>query len=120
VKPTFIEGLRESIGLHTCDKRRNKSYLQRTYPDFNFELGFREEDELWGPIYEETFEQQVIRVRTVLDSIWQNERATYISMTAHGGTIAAILANLGHRNFRLQTGAMIPVVVKGTYIVRPL
>ena len=44
-----------------------------------------------------------------------NEIGTYISITAHGGTVAAILANIGHREWRLQTGGMIPVVVKGTY-----
>jgi broad specificity phosphatase PhoE len=116
-KPIFLEGLRESIGLHTCDKRRSRTYLYDTYPGFNFETGFSEEDELWGPIYQETSEQQIIRLRHVLDSIWENYPVTYISITAHGGTVAAILANIGHREFRLQTGGMIPVVVKGSYKV---
>ena len=116
-KPMFMENLRESIGLHTCDRRRTKQYLQNTYPDFTFENGFREEDELWGPVYEETFEQQIVRLRGVLDSIWKNETSTYISITAHGGTVAAVLANLGHRRFNLHTGGMIPVVVKGSYKV---
>ena len=116
-KPIFVENLRESIGLHTCDKRRTKHYLQTRYPDFTFESGFREEDELWGPVYEETFEQQIVRLRGVLDSIWKNERSTYISITAHGGTVAAILANVGHRAFNIQTGGMIPIVLRGSYKV---
>lgn len=114
VKPVFVEGLRESIGLHTCDQRRTKDYLHKTYPNFTFEPGFREQDELWGPVYEETSEQQIIRLRMVLDAIWETVPATYISITAHGGTVAAILANVGHRKFNLQTGGMIPVVVKGS------
>lgn len=117
-KPIFIEHLRESIGLHTCDKRRSKQYLHTTYPDFTFETGFQEDDELWGPVYEETFEQQIVRLRGVLDSIWYNEGSTYISITAHGGTVSAILANIEHRVFNLQTGGMIPVVVRGFYKVR--
>jgi broad specificity phosphatase PhoE len=116
-KPIFMENLRESIGLHTCDKRRTKDYLQTCYPEFNFESGFQQEDELWGPVYQETFEQQIVRLRGVLDSIWKNEGSTYISITAHGGTVAAILANVGHRTFNLQTGGMIPVVVRGSYKV---
>jgi len=115
--PTFIESLRESIGLHTCDQRRSKSYLQDSYPAFTFEPHFSETDELWGPVYQETSAQQALRLRGFLDSLWMNEPATYISITAHGGTVAAILANIGHRVFNLQTGGMIPVVVKGEYRV---
>jgi len=114
-KPTFIESLRESIGLHTCDQRRSKHYLHNHYPAFDFEPGFRETDELWGPVYQETSAQQTVRLRGVLDSIWENDAGTYISITAHGGTVAAILANIGHREWSLQTGGMVPVVVKGTY-----
>lgn len=114
VKPIFVEGLRESIGLHTCDKRRDKYYLKAKYPNFTFEDGFSIEDELWGPVYQETFEQQVIRLRRVLDLIWEQDTSTYISITAHSGTVNAILANIGHRPFNLQTGGMIPVVVKGS------
>jgi hypothetical protein len=49
----------------------------------------------------------------VLDGIWESEAATYISITAHSGTVAAILAGIGHREFNVQTGGVIPVVVKG-------
>jgi hypothetical protein len=88
-------------------------YLHTTYPNFTFECGFQDDDELWGPVYEETSAQQAVRLRKVLDQIWESEAATYISITAHSGTVAAILAGIGHREFRLQTGGMIPVVVKG-------
>lgn len=112
-----MENLRESIGLHTCDQRRDKLYLSHTYPNFTFEHNFSEKDELWGPKFQETQEQQTIRLRGVLDYIWETETDAYISITAHSGTIMAILANIGHRPFNLQTGGMIPVVVKGRYNV---
>ena len=51
----------------------------------------------------------------MLDWIWQVEESVYISVTAHSGTVSAILANVGHRAFNLQTGGMIPVVIKGVY-----
>jgi hypothetical protein len=55
-----------------------------------------------------------VRVRSVLDFLWeQGEDEVFVSITAHGGTVAAILANVGHREFKLQTGGMIPVVVRG-------
>lgn len=31
-RPVFREIWRETIGLHTCDKRRNRAYLAETYP----------------------------------------------------------------------------------------
>jgi len=118
-KPIFLEGLRETIGLHTCDRRRSKSFLTKTFPNFTFDPTFAEEDELWGPVYQETFRQQVVRLKSVLDWIWgvgeEGISSTYVSISAHSGTIAAILENIGHRQFNLQTGAMIPVVVKGFY-----
>jgi hypothetical protein len=114
-KPIFIEGLRESIGLHTCDRRRDKQYLQDTYPGYNFQCGFTNEDRLWRPVYQETPEQQALRLRPVLDSWWENDPSTYISATSHSGTITAILENVGHRVFNVQTGGMIPVVVRGYY-----
>lgn len=114
-----MEGLRESIGLHTCDQRRSKFYLETTYPNYTFECHFRENDTLWGPVYEETSAQQTLRLRLVLDTLWAQEASVYVSVTAHSGTVAAILANVGHRGFRLQTGGMIPVVVRGFYEVLP-
>ena len=112
VHPIFVEGLRESIGLHTCDKRKTKEYLEQTYPDFQFEPEFKCCDELWTPDYQETPEQQKLRLRKTLNRIWSRTNSTYISITAHSGTITAILKNIGHRGFKVQTGGMIPVLVK--------
>jgi len=118
--PIFLEYLRESIGLHTCDRRRTKHYLERTYRDFRFKMKFTQEDKLWTPDYQETFEEQVARLRKVLDWIWKNDESRYISITAHSGTLSAILKNIGHREFSVQTGGMIPVVVKGQPMRRSL
>jgi broad specificity phosphatase PhoE len=112
VHPIFLEDLRESIGLHTCDKRRSKDYLRKQYPKFIFRRHFSRADDLWTPKYQETSEQQTLRLQRVLDWIWRHDDNTYISVTAHSGTIAAILRNIGHREFKVQTGGMIPVVVK--------
>lgn len=38
--PIVIEHLRESIGLHTCDKRSDKGVIAATYPRFEFEEPF--------------------------------------------------------------------------------
>lgn len=49
----------------------------------------------------------------MLEQVWQEDRNEFISMTAHSGTIAAILGAVGHRAFTLPTGGLIVVAVKG-------
>ncbi|KAG8790086.1 hypothetical protein FRC12_012777 [Ceratobasidium sp. 428] len=109
--------LREMIGIHTTDKRRSKSYIQQTFPNFDIEPGFSEEDELWTPTTRETDAEMEPRLKRALDHIFGSlldEDDTYISVTAHSGTIAAALRVLGHREYRLPTGGVVPVVIRAT------
>jgi hypothetical protein len=41
-----------------------------------------------------------------------------VSLTSHSGAIASKLRVLGHRDFPLPTGGMIPVLVKATKRVK--
>ncbi|KIW02254.1 uncharacterized protein PV09_06406 [Verruconis gallopava] len=114
--PTVKEYLREGISLHTCDHRSNKTWIQAAYPSFKIEPGFTEYDELWNGITAESSTAQDVRSRAVLDSILASSSCktspTYISITSHSGEISSILRVLGHRAFSLNTGAIIPVLVK--------
>lgn len=38
--PQVREALRESIGLHTCDQRSEKSVIEKQFPKFEFEEPF--------------------------------------------------------------------------------
>ena len=74
----------------------------------------------------ESLADQNARLRTFLDSIFdefeQNElasgsdRVSFLSFTGHSGAIKAILSVVGHRPFRLETGGVIPVLVKVTKV----
>lgn len=55
-------------------------------------------------------------MRKFLDQVFAVDDSTYISMTAHSGAIRNILKVLGHREFGLQTGGVIPVLIKRTKI----
>ncbi|KAI5791074.1 phosphoglycerate mutase [Geopyxis carbonaria] len=131
--PTVLEALRETLGIHTCDRRRPRSALAADYPGFRFERGFAEEDGLWDPVLREPDAARRERVREALDAILggrangesgheerggegesrvKREKETYIAISAHGGVIGSVLEVLGHRNWPLGTGAMVPVVVK--------
>jgi hypothetical protein len=74
--PVVLEGLRETIGVHTCDERHSKSWIAAREPRWAFEKGFTEKDELWLPDVRETSAAQQARVRDALVEILDNEDST--------------------------------------------
>ncbi|KIW91612.1 uncharacterized protein Z519_07580 [Cladophialophora bantiana CBS 173.52] len=114
--PTVKALLRESISEHTCDRRSNKTYIRSQFPTYKFEPGFPETDQLWTGVTAETDLAQDARSKTLLDNIFSTDDSTYLSFTSHSGEIASILRVLGHRTFSLNTGAVIPVLVKAQKI----
>ena len=109
-----VKLVREVLGEHTCDRRSSESYIRKTYPNFDIEPELSEKDPLWTADHRETNDEQEIRLRKFLDQVFQVDNATYISITSHSGAIRNMLKILGHREFALQTGGVIPVVVKVT------
>lgn len=115
-QPVVLEGLRETIGVHTCDMRRTSDYIHGRYPKWFLEKGFSEEDKLWLPDVRETSDQQQARAREALVEILNGDDSTYISITSHSGETSAMLRAIGHRAFSLQTGGFLPVVLKATRV----
>ncbi|KEF62175.1 uncharacterized protein A1O9_00147 [Exophiala aquamarina CBS 119918] len=114
--PTVKEKLREGISEHTCDRRSNETYIASSFPSYQFEAGFLEDDELWTGATSETSSAQDLRSKQLLDDVFTNDCSVYISFTSHSGEIASLLRVLGHRAFSLSTGAVIPVLVKAETI----
>lgn len=110
--PTVKELLREGISIHTCDHRSNKTYIHKNFPTYKFEAGFVEHDPLWNGVTSESSTAQAYRSQIVLDDIFTNDKGVYISFTSHSGEIGSILSVLNHRSFSLNTGAIIPVLVR--------
>ena len=110
--PTVKELLREALGVHTCDRRSSLTYIRENYPSYNIEDGFSEEDRLWSADHRETDPELRARVARLLDDVFRNDKAHFVSFTAHSGWITRCLEVLGHRTFPLKTGAVIPVLVK--------
>lgn len=98
--------------MHTCDRRSSKTYIRENYPAFAIEKGFSEEDELWDADRRESEDDHDERMRALLDDVFTRDGSVYVSFTSHSGSIAALLRVLGHREFRLQTGVVLPVLVK--------
>jgi len=107
-----LEGLRECIGLHTCDKRGKRSIFEAKFPEFDIEKDLTEEDVLWTPHSRESLESQDIRAKGVLDMIFSDSESVYIAIAAHSGTIDAIFRVIGHKLYVVPPGGIIPVVIK--------
>lgn len=113
-QPIIKENWRESIGLHTCDKRSTKSIIAAEHPRWRFEDTFTEQDELWTATYQETNPQQAIRTHHILNELFATDPAAFIGITAHSGTITAFFTVVGHHNFGVGTGGFVPILVKAT------
>lgn len=114
--PTVKELFRERISTHTCDHRSNETYIHNRFPTFKIEPGFTEDDELWNGTFAEPSAAQDARSKRVLDQVFSADDHTWISITSHSGEIASLLRTLGHRSFSLNTGAVIPVLVKAEFL----
>lgn len=113
-RPMIKEALRERLGKHTCDRRSTRSWIESNYAEFEIESGFTEQDELWQSDYRETLDEHVVRVRQLLDDIFNNDKNTVISFTAHSGAIRALYALTGHKEVWVAPGAMVPLLVVAT------
>ncbi|KAI4209605.1 MAG: hypothetical protein LQ351_007502 [Letrouitia transgressa] len=113
-KPVVKELLREVHGVHTCDRRSTCSSLSNAFPAFAFEPGFTEDDELWRAERRESDEEADARAKRLLDDIFAHDgkETMWISFTSHSGVTGALLRVLGHQPFRVETGAVMPVLVR--------
>jgi hypothetical protein len=104
------------MGEHTCDKRSSKAKIHAAQPEWLIEKGFTEEDELWEADHRETHGEHDVRTQRLLEQIFENEGkdASVVSLTSHSGAIASLMRVIGHREFRLATGGMVPVLIKAT------
>ncbi|KAJ5246815.1 hypothetical protein N7468_001798 [Penicillium chermesinum] len=114
--PTIKELFREGISIHTCDHRHNRSTIHSLFPSWPIEPGFSEEDELWNGVTAETSDAQDARSAKALGEVFftsaSSKKDMFVSVTSHSGEISSILRVIGHRAFSLNTGAIIPVLIR--------
>ncbi|RLV94981.1 putative phosphoglycerate mutase [Spathaspora sp. JA1] len=121
VNPLIQENWRETMGVHTCDKRSTRTIIDYKYTDKGFiiEPGFVEEDIYYQDDYRETVGEQAIRINKGLQQLFNEcPNDQIVAITSHSGSIRAQLLAVGHRSFAVGTGGMIPVFVKATKIVK--
>ena len=103
--PEVRELIRETIGVHTCDRRSTKSEIEKYWKaeaekgrgfKFVFEKGFKENDETWDSALRERDAAVDQRALLALDDIFSMDSAFFISITAHSGLIAAMLRGISY------------------------
>ncbi|KAF2672311.1 phosphoglycerate mutase family protein [Microthyrium microscopicum] len=111
------ERIREIMDGCSCNWRRAKSELQPLFPLHSYPADMPEQDAMYKPGMSESEQAFTVRVTDFLNSVWQSSE-TYVSVTAHAGTIHAILRIAGHPNpnFPMATGQVIPILVKGSKV----
>ncbi|KAG7665707.1 uncharacterized protein J8A68_000727 [[Candida] subhashii] len=117
--PYIQENWRETMGVHTCDKRSSRTIIANKYEDKGFiiEPGFAEEDIYYQDDYRESVGEQALRINKALQQLFNEYPSDEIvSITSHSGSIRAQLLAVGHRSFAVGTGGMIPVFVKATKV----
>ncbi|KAF5569471.1 phosphoglycerate mutase [Fusarium phyllophilum] len=115
-RPIVKEYLRERLTNHTCDKRRTRQWIQASYPDYELESRFAEEDMLWHADRSESNEAHVSRTQELLEDVWRHDSGSCIALTTHSFTISTILEVIGAPEFRMGEGAMVTFLVKGEKI----
>jgi len=114
IYPIIIEDFRETLGVHTCDLRSPRSKIEAEFgPLFKFENGFVEDDELWTKDHRELGEEHDVRTRRALAEIMAVDGA-FVSVTVHDGVIRSVLRVTGHRTWQMQTGGVIPLLIKAS------
>ena len=111
-EPTVKELLRETNGVHTCDRRSTRSEIAAAFPDSVIEPALTQADELWRAHERESSRARDVRLKELLDDLFTHDEAQIVWMSSHGGAIASILRVVGHPDFPLKTGAVIPVLVR--------
>lgn len=113
-RPMVKEMMREVMGEHTCDRRSTRSVIHDAVPKWRIEHGFTEKDELWREHHRETWAEHDVRTRRLLDDVFAHDDHLFLSFTSHSGAIASLLRVIGHVQYKVPTGGMMPVVIKAT------
>lgn len=112
--PLIKEFTRETYGIYSQNRRHNKTYIEGVSPDYKFQNGFYEQDELWKDDKDETSKYGEYRATVLFNDIFSSDSTDIISIKTHYGTILSMLKVLEHRMLSLETGQMIPVLIKAS------
>ncbi|RLN90755.1 hypothetical protein BBJ28_00015150 [Nothophytophthora sp. Chile5] len=108
-----LEGCREVMGRHTCDKRRPLSEIKRKFPSVDFSALTDEEDQLWSPTHRETTEEIEARAREFLLELFDAIPERHVTVVTHSCFIEAVCSvALGIQRFHPANCEVVPIVLE--------
>ncbi|KAF0698856.1 Aste57867_10533 [Aphanomyces stellatus] len=107
-----VEMCRETLGVHTCDKRRPTSALAHAFPYVNWSGIAHEDDPLWDALHRETDGEIELRCRRFLDEVFTTMPETHIAVVSHGGFIRACMNVLVMPSYKPRNCEVVPVVIQ--------
>lgn len=111
-----FELCRETLGVHTCDKRRPLSELRRKFPDVDF--AFRgaamrdEQDVMWEADHRETSAEIQARALLFLAQLYREVPERHVAVVAHSGFIEAVCAVTLGQTIHAANCECIPMVLE--------
>ncbi|XP_070056252.1 phosphoglycerate mutase-like protein 1 isoform X2 [Nicotiana tabacum] len=95
--PPFIavEGCREHLGVHWCDKRRSISEYKPLFPAIDFSMIECDDDVLWEPDIREPNEHLAARGMEFLNWLWTRKEKE-IAIVTHSGFLIHTLSAFGN------------------------
>lgn len=112
-RPTVREKLRERMTMHTCDKRRTRSWIQEQWPEYIIGDDVTEEDILGGQGREETYPEHIAREQKELEELWEMDQGEFLSLTMHSQAISSLMMACGAEPPKLREGTTIAVLIRG-------
>lgn len=115
-RPKVKELLRERLTDHTCDRRRSSKWIKSTYPDYELEAEFADEDILWHSDRYESDAEHMARTHRLFEDIFSSESGTFIGLVTHSFALSSILQVIRAPMFRVSEGVMIAFLVRSQRI----
>jgi hypothetical protein len=115
-QPFVKELLRGRVSNHTCAKRSTRSWIENNYPEYIIDKDFEEWDPLWKEDHSETNDEEISRLRRLLEDIFTNDDASFISLTTGSHAISAVLNIVGAPHVEVSQGVTFPLFVKATKV----
>lgn len=107
------EMIREKYGISTESRRHNREYIAHNFHKITFEHGFAQFDPWWKSNRHEPGAHCRYRAKKFLDRVFASDE-TILYVVTHSGFIKSVLRIVGHRNFEIMPGQVIPVVIEQT------
>jgi hypothetical protein len=99
--------------MHTCDKRRTRSWIQQQWPTYRIHDDVTEEDILGQLGREETYPEHVARKQKELEELFEMDQGFFLSLTTHSQAISSLFMACGAEPPKVREGTTLAVLVRG-------